>query len=168
MIRVIPLSTNLGSIDLRVIRDITKQGLDVEISTRIKDEREPLIVLSKYRDCSQGDTEAQNNAWQIYKHVHFSFMILSKMETQIELMSVLEGVKTTTVQMSNYTYVSVVSASLDIWLEIIKSYSVDETDPDVLSVLNQLQEFFEVRGLSFLFSDVIKRANKYGFRLEHR
>lgn len=163
MKNVIPLSTN--TLDLRSLREVAKRGFQADLSTLIKDERGPFVVLSKFRDCEQDDNQAQSTANRITKHFFFSFIILVHQDYQIDFLTTFEKMSCTIVPMDTNGYINVVSASLDLWIDVIKNNS--NVDCDVLSILNEVQDYFESKGLSFLFKGFIKKPQRIGYILDH-
>ncbi len=150
-----------------MLREIATKGWDADLSTSVKDERTPLIVLSKFLH-NQPDDKAQESAYKIYKHLFFSFVFFVREGWETDLLTTIENVSFSVADPSSNVTTMIASASLQNWVEAISFSSNPNTSPEVLVLLNQVQSYFEEHDLAFLFKGLIKKPQKIGFILEQR
>lgn len=154
MKHVIPLSDNLGSFDLRVLREVAKQGWDADLSTTVADGSKPLIVMGAFT----GETNDL-----LLKHFFFSYIILTREDNQIEMMSKFESVSLSPVPSDMHVYANIASARLSTWVDLIKAFSTQANS--LLPILNEIQNHLESRDLGFLFRGSVKKPCRLGYTL---
>lgn len=162
---IIPLATNHGHFALKNVIALADQALKQDLSTEIRDQRTELIVLAKLRyDCT--DTEALKLMNNFTKHVHFAFIIPATHVVALDLTSENE-LDCTLVPVENGN-ILILSGTLKQWTQLIISLATNSFEEATITVVNELQDYFESLKLSFLFAAYQKKPFATGYILERK
>lgn len=156
------LSSNLLSFDTKALKVIANNALKQDLSLRHESTVDPIKLLTMMKHPGTSEQEALETSQLIQRHITFTFLISMSSTFAFDLMEMLDGLSFTAWETESTLDLFLVTASLDLWCELICKYSVEHMNPMILRVLNSVQSKLEDIGLSAVFKNYAKQSRKDG------
>lgn len=163
MIKVVPLSSNYDSMDIGLLRELANKLSKIDLSTESPDERKKFVVVSRFKN-NVSDHKSLDESHPILRHFVYGFVVLADFNDTVCIVRDFNEISLTPVATSSQADVTLMTASLDKWQELILRLSVPNSD--VLAIVNQIQNHLEKQGLSFLFKGYIKEPYEENYILK--
>lgn len=153
--------------NLQKIREIFKEGSDLNLSTETKDESEPLTVLSKiFKPKEENEDKLLRYSKFEQEHIHFAYLSVTTMHTVMEMNSCTKLVIThQRSKKERRAVISIISGTLDVWVVSIINIltAPGGFTPDTCELMWNIMSSLKSRGFGQLFYEYRegRDTNKY-------